>query len=65
MFKSHAAVALGKSLFPLFALALDLEENWFEDKVKSFFIPVLKLFSTRPADESFSSIHARVTLPSS
>ncbi|KAI9064603.1 2OG-Fe-II oxygenase [Trametes sanguinea] len=28
----HAAVSLGKTLFPLFALALDLPENFFEDK---------------------------------
>ncbi|KII91030.1 hypothetical protein PLICRDRAFT_39627 [Plicaturopsis crispa FD-325 SS-3] len=28
----HAAVALGKILFPLFALALDLPENFFDDK---------------------------------
>ncbi len=30
---SHAAVQLGKSLFPLFALALDLPEDFFVDKV--------------------------------
>lgn len=30
---SHAAVALGKKLFPLFALALDLPEDFFDDKV--------------------------------
>lgn len=30
---SHAAVALGKRLFPLFALALDLPEDFFADKV--------------------------------
>ena len=30
---SHAAVQLGKSLFPLFAAALDLPENFFDDKV--------------------------------
>ncbi|KAJ7600252.1 hypothetical protein C8J56DRAFT_768493 [Mycena floridula] len=28
----HAAVRLGQSLFPLFALALDLPENFFDDK---------------------------------
>uniref|UniRef100_A0A0W0GAF6 Fe2OG dioxygenase domain-containing protein n=1 Tax=Moniliophthora roreri TaxID=221103 RepID=A0A0W0GAF6_MONRR len=28
----HAAVQLGRSLFPLFALALDLPENFFNDK---------------------------------
>jgi isopenicillin N synthase-like dioxygenase len=28
----HAGVALGKALFPLLALALDLEETFFDDK---------------------------------
>ncbi|GBE85312.1 2-oxoglutarate-Fe(II) type oxidoreductase [Sparassis crispa] len=31
----HAAVALGKKLFPLFALALDLPENYFDDKTRN------------------------------
>ncbi|KAH7885002.1 hypothetical protein F5I97DRAFT_1928422 [Phlebopus sp. FC_14] len=31
----HAACAVGKALFPLFALALDLPENYFDDKVQS------------------------------
>jgi hypothetical protein len=31
---SHSAVSLGKSLFPLFALALDLPEDFFDDKVR-------------------------------
>ncbi|KAF7422305.1 hypothetical protein PC9H_010461 [Pleurotus ostreatus] len=31
---SHAAVDVGKSLFPLFALALDLSEDFFDDKTK-------------------------------
>ncbi|KDQ49234.1 hypothetical protein JAAARDRAFT_43023 [Jaapia argillacea MUCL 33604] len=31
----HAAVNLGKSLFPLFALALDLPADFFEDKTKN------------------------------
>ncbi|KAG7444180.1 Clavaminate synthase-like protein [Guyanagaster necrorhizus] len=30
----HAAVNLGKKLFPLFALSLDLPENFFEDKTR-------------------------------
>lgn len=30
---SHAAISLGKYMFPLFALALDLPENFFDDKV--------------------------------
>jgi len=28
----HAAIRLGQSLFPLFALALDRPENFFDDK---------------------------------
>jgi hypothetical protein len=31
---SHSAVSLGKSLFPLFALALDLPEDFFDDKAR-------------------------------
>ena len=29
---SHAVIRLGQALFPLFALALDLPENFFDDK---------------------------------
>ncbi|CCM03724.1 uncharacterized protein FIBRA_05870 [Fibroporia radiculosa] len=32
---SHAAVTLGKTMFPLFALALDLPEEYFGDKTKN------------------------------
>lgn len=32
LFVSHAAVYLGSLMFPLFALALELPENYFEDK---------------------------------
>ncbi|THG99102.1 hypothetical protein EW026_g3196 [Hermanssonia centrifuga] len=31
----HAAVELGRKLFPLFALALDLSEDFFEDKTRN------------------------------
>ena len=31
--RSHSAIQLGQSLFPLFALALDLPETFFDDKV--------------------------------
>lgn len=34
-FCSHAAVELGRKLFPLFALALDLDYDFFEDKTKN------------------------------
>ena len=30
---SHSAASLGKALFPIFALALDLPEHFFDDKV--------------------------------
>ena len=32
---SHAAVGLGKNLFPLFARALDLAPDFFDDKVNT------------------------------
>lgn len=32
---SHSALKLGKLLFPLFALALDLPETFFDDKVSN------------------------------
>ena len=32
---SHAAVGLGKNLFPLFARALDLAPDFFDDKVSA------------------------------
>jgi hypothetical protein len=31
---SHSAVGLGKNLFPLFARALDLAPDYFDDKVR-------------------------------
>jgi hypothetical protein len=34
---SHATIALGRILFPLFALVLDLPDTWFDNKVGSFF----------------------------
>lgn len=33
LLSSHAAVNVGKALFPLFALALELPETYFDDKV--------------------------------
>lgn len=33
--ESHAAVQLGKLLFPLLALALDIEEDFFADKTRT------------------------------
>lgn len=63
---SHAAVLLGQSLFPLFALALDLPENFFDDKV----IMVSCLHMPPVADPSLSEDneacrnHAALALPS-
>jgi hypothetical protein len=34
-FPSHAALGLGKSLFPLFARSLDLAPHFFDDKVRT------------------------------
>jgi len=34
MLPSHAAVGLGKCLFPLFARSLDLSPDFFDDKVR-------------------------------
>jgi isopenicillin N synthase-like dioxygenase len=34
LFHSHAAVEVGKRLFPLFALALELPNDFFDEKVK-------------------------------
>jgi len=34
MLPSHAALGLGKSLFPLFARSLDLSPDFFGDKVR-------------------------------
>lgn len=31
---SYSAVKLGRALFPIFALALNLPEDFFDDKVK-------------------------------
>ena len=45
---SHAAVRLGQYLFPLFALALDLPEDFFSDKVsgRNSYVRVLQLTYT-------------------
>jgi hypothetical protein len=35
---SHAAVGLGKNLFPLFARSLDLASDFFNDKVRTLLL---------------------------
>lgn len=39
---SHAAVGLGKNLFPLFARALDLAPDFFDDKVRILLLADLR-----------------------
>jgi hypothetical protein len=34
MLRSHTAVALGRALFPLFALALEQPADFFDDKAR-------------------------------
>lgn len=41
--QSHAAVGLGKQLFPLFALALDLPETFFDNKASGATLSVIYL----------------------
>ena len=48
---SHAAVAVGRHLFPIFALALDLPENFFDDKVS-----YILTFSHRPTPSPSKSL---------
>lgn len=38
----HAAVGLGRTLFPLFAMALGMEEGWFDGKVRAFGLYTLR-----------------------
>ena len=45
LFSSHAAFSVGEALYPLFALALDLPETYFDDKA-SFSMQTLS--STSP-----------------
>ncbi|KAF5382423.1 hypothetical protein D9615_002770 [Tricholomella constricta] len=57
----HAAVRLGKLLFPLFALALDLPATYFEDKTRNS-AALMKLLhyppQTTPADDRVIGIGA-------
>ncbi|KAH8822596.1 hypothetical protein DL96DRAFT_1618403 [Flagelloscypha sp. PMI_526] len=57
----HAALKLGKSLFPLFALALDLPETFFDDKTKNSAALMRLLFyppQTGPVDDRIMGIGA-------
>ncbi|KAG2101501.1 hypothetical protein BD769DRAFT_1676771 [Suillus cothurnatus] len=57
----HAAVALGKILFPLFALSLDLPERYFDDKTKNSAAIMNVLYyppQTGPADDRIVGIGA-------
>ncbi|KAG1884106.1 hypothetical protein F4604DRAFT_1735026 [Suillus subluteus] len=57
----HAAVAVGKILFPLFALSLDLPERYFDDKTKNSAAIMNMLHyppQTGPADDRIVGIGA-------
>ncbi|KAG1739551.1 2OG-Fe(II) oxygenase [Suillus lakei] len=57
----HAAVAVGKILFPLFALSLDLPERYFDDKTKNSAAIMNTLHyppQTGPADDRIVGIGA-------
>lgn len=58
-------MTLGKSLFPLFAAALNLSENFFDDKVCSAAFPAITLYTefTHLLDEELSRPHACAALP--
>ena len=62
---SHSAIRLGKVLFPLFALALNLPEAFFDDKV-CFLLPSLALsFMPIISDPKFSRNDEAFALPTS
>ncbi|KAJ8487237.1 hypothetical protein ONZ51_g4303 [Trametes cubensis] len=55
----HAAVNLGRKMFPLFALALDLPENFFDDKVcVSSVSSEIRRLTTGPVDDRVIGIGA-------
>ncbi|KAF5372166.1 hypothetical protein D9758_004990 [Tetrapyrgos nigripes] len=57
----HALVNLGKSLFPMFALALGLEDNFFEDKTRHSAALMRMLYyppQTGPVDDRIIGIGA-------
>lgn len=55
---------LGKKMFPLFALALDLPEGFFDDKVCLFCIFYYAVYSYERADEGSGSNYACSALSS-
>jgi hypothetical protein len=61
---SHAAIGLGKLLFPLFALALNIPENFFDDKVRrsTFFCTSLNSLFTRQRTRQRSCVFFTIPL---
>ena len=59
---SHSAVDLGKSLFPIFALALNIPENFFDDKVR-FLVMFFFAVNGAPADTTFRCLDETAALP--
>jgi len=63
---SSAVLQLGQSLFPLFALALDLPEDFFDDKVSYWNLIVPRRCSQADKSDSTSRCyHAITVLPRS
>lgn len=70
---SHAAVGLGKDLFPLFARALDLAPDFFDDKVRILLLAdlhyhglcgtALMMKMRRKLDAKLGCVDARAALP--
>ena len=60
---SHAVVRLGKSLFPLFALALNIPETFFDDKVRlRYLLDPSNLTKSRTSDTKLGSAYEAVAL---
>jgi len=54
----HAAIALGRRLFPLFALALDVDEHFFDDKTTKP-AAIMRLLYYPPQTEPIEGIGAQ------
>jgi len=54
----HAAIALGRRLFPLFALALDVDEHFFDDKTTKP-AAIMRLLYYPPQTEPLEGVNAQ------
>jgi hypothetical protein len=62
---SHSAIRLGKTLFPLFALALNLPQTFFDDKVWFSLLLLVLSFNSIISDPKFSRNDEALALPAS